>query len=109
MSDSFISRLKALMKKNEIPSQYKLAQLLGIHVNSINNWFTGVVQSPTDRHLQIIARYFQVSPAWLKYGDKKYAPTPKDERLRIFRKLHKLNWYRLEHITRHVFATQGAD
>lgn len=83
MGISFVNRLITLMKRENITSKYRLAKLTGINYKTLNSWFTGQVKSPEDKHIEVIAAFFHVHPAWLKYGERQYAPTLKDEVMRI--------------------------
>lgn len=81
-----MERLKEEMSKKNM-SQYQLAKLIGAKTNTVNNWFKGRAKCPRDNYLNKIAEIFGVHPAWLKYGDREYAPTLKDEVMRIAEEL----------------------
>ena len=87
MKDIFLDRLKILMQKENIQTQYEFAKRLGLQNKIVNNWFRGKALCPRDHYLRIIAEYFNVSMAWLRYGTKEYAPTLKDEVMRIAEEL----------------------
>ena len=70
-------------------TQYRLAKDTGIPITTINGWFTGKTKCPRDKYLNIVAAYFKVSPAWLQYGDKAYAPTLHDKSLELAEKLER--------------------
>lgn len=84
---NFMERLNYLMQRDNIKTQYALAKQLGIRLNVVNNWFTGVVKCPRDNYLNKIASFFHVQPAWLRYGDKRYAPSYTDDVQRISERL----------------------
>ncbi len=71
-------RLTDLMKKNKI-SQYRLAKDLDAPISTVNSWLRNKAKSPRDFYLNQLAEYFKVHPAWLRYGDIKYAPRDEDE------------------------------
>ncbi len=87
MKEAFLDRLKFLMQKENIQTQYEFAKRLGLQNKIVNNWFRRKALCPRDHYLRIIAEYFNVSMAWLRYGDEKYAPTLKDEVFRIAEKM----------------------
>lgn len=74
--NKFIDRLKYLMERDEIKSQYALAKQVGIDARVINNWFTGEAKKPSDENIKKLAAFFNVHPAWLEHGEKEYAPLP---------------------------------
>ena len=82
MVEAFLIRLIDLMKKNNI-SQYRLAKDINAPISTVNSWFRGKAKCPRDNYLNKIAEVLGVHPAWLKYGDRDYAPTLKDEVMRI--------------------------
>ena len=69
-----MERLKKMMIERGI-TQYQLAKAIGAKTNTVNNWFTGLARCPRDNYLNKIASFFNVHPAWLRYGDSQYAPT----------------------------------
>lgn len=80
-----MERLNFLKKEKNI-SNYRLAKDLKLNESTIRSWIKGRA-IPRDNKLQMLADYFHVHPAWLKYGDKQYAPTLKDEIFRIAEKM----------------------
>ena len=74
-----MERLKTLMAREGIKSQYALAKALGIGITVVNGWFTGKVIHPSDKHLNSLASFFHVLPAWLRYGEPQHAPTLSSE------------------------------
>ena len=81
-----MERLKKIMDERGI-TQYKLAKAIGAKTSTVNNWFTGLAKCPRDNYLNKIASFFHVHPAWLRYGDKAYAPTFDDDVMAISEKL----------------------
>lgn len=71
----FKERLLRLMKENGIQTQYMLAKKLNIKPNIVNNWFTNKAKCPRDPYLERIAKFFNVSMSWLRYGEAQYKPT----------------------------------
>lgn len=69
-----MDRLKTLMEKHHIKTQYALATRSGIPYKVVNNWFKGRA-TPGAENLLKLAAYFHVEPAWLQHGDAAYAPT----------------------------------
>lgn len=63
-------------------TQYQLAKALNARTSTVNGWFKGRAV-PRDKYLDKIAAYFNVSSAWLRYGDKAYAPTMHDDIIKI--------------------------
>jgi hypothetical protein len=96
----FIERLNQLMQREGIKTQYKLAQILDIKLNVINNWFRGVVRCPSEKYIKIISEKFNAQPQWLRYGDKQQAPSYTDDIQKIAKKLEeygKKNPEKLKH------------
>jgi len=84
--NNFKSRLLKIIEDKGM-NQYQLAKAIGAKANTVNNWFKDRAQCPRDKYLKRIAEHFNVSPAWLRYGDKEYAPSTNDEVQRIAEKL----------------------
>ncbi len=99
----FLERLKEEMSKKNI-SQYQLAKLIGAKTNTVNNWFKGRAKCPRDNYLNKIAEIFHVHPAWLKYGDKEYALTLKDEIMQIAEKMQSYKPETIEKIAKIIDA-----
>lgn len=104
MKDTFLDRLKFLMQKENIQTQYEFAKRLGLQNKIVNNWFRGKALCPRDHYLRIIAEYFNVSMAWLRYGTKEYAPTLKDEVMRIAEKMQTYKPETIEKIAKIIDA-----
>jgi transcriptional regulator with XRE-family HTH domain len=73
--EKFIDRIKFLMKREGIDSQYAFSKRADIDYKVVNNWFTGVTDLPKEKNLLKISKVFHVSVAWLRYGEKQYRPT----------------------------------
>ncbi|MDO8282713.1 MAG: helix-turn-helix transcriptional regulator [Thermodesulfovibrionia bacterium] len=84
---SFPARLKNLIKNKGI-SQYKLAKDLGKPESTIRSWVNGRTQ-PRDENAAKLAEYFDVHPAWLRYGAKEYDTNVKDSVWKIAAKIEK--------------------
>lgn len=82
-----MERLKELMAAHHIESQYELAKRISIDYKVVNNWFTGRAKMPREEHLLRVAEFFNVHPAWLRYGDKAYRPTISDDAMHLVEKL----------------------
>lgn len=74
-----MERIKLLMEREGIKSQYELAKRIGIDYKVVNNWFTKRARIPREENLNKIASYFHVHPAWLLYGDALYQPKLENE------------------------------
>ena len=74
-------RLNKLIKEKGI-TKYKLAIDLDVPHPSVRSWINYNI-NPREPTLEKLAKYFEVHPAWLRYGDEEYAPELKDESLRI--------------------------
>jgi len=94
MKELFLDRLQFLMQREGIKTQYFLAKTLEIRLTVVNGWFVGKVKCPGDKHLNRIAEYFHVLPAWLRYGDEKYEPKLSD---RVKRLAESINEYVLQY------------
>ena len=68
-----MERLKGLLDRDNI-SQYRLAKVIGAPITTVNGWCKGKA-TPRDRYMNKLASFFNVHPAWLRYGDAQYAPT----------------------------------
>lgn len=64
-------RLRALMDERQI-SMRELGRKIGTSHVSIGKWLNGI-QDPSDENLESLAEYFQVTPAFLKFGDSSLA------------------------------------
>lgn len=69
-----MERLKLLMEKHNIKTQYALAKGAGIDYKVVNHWFTGRA-TPGEDNLFKLASFFHVRPEWLRYGKEQDAPT----------------------------------
>ena len=63
----FPERLKMLMEDRQV-SNRELARKIGTSHVSVGKWLQGI-QMPTDDNLEELSKYFQVTPAFLRYGD----------------------------------------
>lgn len=84
-----MERLKLLMEKEGIKSQYEFAKRIGVDYKVVNNWFTKRARIPREENLNKIAAYFHVHPAWLLYGDTQYAPTLNSEAMMLAEEITK--------------------
>lgn len=60
-------RLRALMSERDI-SMRELGRSIGASHVSVGKWLNGI-QDPSDENLEALADFFQVTPAFLKFGD----------------------------------------
>lgn len=67
----FTGRLNRTLKKKGI-SGSRLAKELGIAETAVRSWRTGKTE-PRGDNLIKLADYLGVTPAWLKFGDKRYS------------------------------------
>lgn len=67
-------------------TNYRVARDLQVRESTVRSWRTGVAM-PRKHHLDALAHYLNVHPAWLLYGEKHYAPTAEDHAGRIVQKI----------------------
>ena len=84
---SFSNRFNELIEKSGY-SNYKVAHIVGVKEAAVRKWRKGDT-IPRDRQMENIASIFNVSSAWLRYGDKAYAPSFKDDVVKISYKIEK--------------------
>lgn len=63
---SLAERLRDLMNQSDLSAR-ELGRKIGASHVSIGKWLSGVGM-PTDENLEALANYFQVTPAFLRYG-----------------------------------------
>lgn len=72
--------LKQIIKERKIKI-YRLAKDLNVPRSTIRSWLTGSI--PRKNHLILLINYFHAKPEYLVFGNKEYAPTLRDEIMRI--------------------------
>lgn len=85
-----MERLKHLMEREGITSQYELAKRTGINYKVLNHWFTKRANLPSEENINILSNYFHVNAAWLRYGDPQYAPKENDEIQNLLKEAERL-------------------
>jgi transcriptional regulator with XRE-family HTH domain len=65
---SFAERLQYLMDKHGLTG-YRLAKDLNKNNATVRNWLKQRAMAPREEGLQKVAKYFNVTPAWLRYGE----------------------------------------
>jgi transcriptional regulator with XRE-family HTH domain len=83
----FLERLKYLMARDAIKTQYQLAKKIGVKNAIISNWFRQRARYPSEENLIKLADLFRVHPSWLKYGEKQFKPKLTDEAMKVAEKL----------------------
>lgn len=74
-------RLNKLIKEKGI-TKYKLSLELDMPPSAVRNWINQNI-NPRESHIEKLAKYFGVHPAWLRYGEEEYSPELKDRSLGI--------------------------
>jgi len=74
-------RLKAVREKRDI-DQLVVAEAVGVTGPTISRWESGDV-IPRDGVLVELARYFGVTPAWLRYGQEPREAPPEHRPVRV--------------------------
>jgi transcriptional regulator with XRE-family HTH domain len=85
--NDFLERLKFLMVRDGIKSQYQLSKKIGVKPGIVSNWFRRKAQFPSEGNLMKLAELFRVHPSWLKYGEKQFKPDLTDEAMKVAEKL----------------------
>lgn len=73
-ADSIGGRVRAVRGERGL-SQARLAELSGIHKNTIQRWEVGAESSPQEVQLRSVARVLGIAVSWLRTGDDA-EPTP---------------------------------
>ena len=58
-------------------TKYKLAKDISVPVSDVRSWINSNI-NPRESHIEKLAKYFKVHPAWLRYGEEEYSPELKD-------------------------------
>ena len=69
-------RLNKLRKEKGI-TKYRLALELDMPPSTVRSWINSQI-NPREPHIEKLAKYFGVHPAWLRYGEEEYSPELKD-------------------------------
>ena len=64
---------------------YRLAKDLNVPRSTVRSWLAGSV--PREKHLTLLVNYFHAKPEYIVFGSNQYAPTLKDEVMRIAEEL----------------------
>jgi transcriptional regulator with XRE-family HTH domain len=94
---TFQDRFKNLIKERGL-SQYRIAKDLTLNESTLRSWVQGRAM-PRDNKLIPLAKYLKIHPAWLKYGDKDFAPTLSDEAKNVAAKMENCSAGQLKQIS----------
>jgi len=64
-------RLDSLRKEKGI-SKYRLAKDIGVPVSTVRSWINSHI-NPREPNIEKLEKYFEIHPAWLRYGDEDYS------------------------------------
>jgi transcriptional regulator with XRE-family HTH domain len=78
-------RLDRLRKEKRV-SKYRLAKDIGVPVSTVRSWINSDI-NPREPNIEKLERYFEVHPAWLRYGDEDYSKRSEDGSFRTADKI----------------------
>lgn len=91
VNSGFVERLNDLLIQLNV-SDYKIAQITGIHASTIKNWKIGRTK-PDNLKLEIVAKYLKVNKHWLATGEgNKFIikENPNSENMDVYSRLREL-------------------
>lgn len=80
-------RLDSLRKEKGV-SKYKMAKDIGVPVSTVRSWINSHI-NPREPNIEKLEKYFEVHPAWLRYGEENYSKKSEDGSLRTAHKIKK--------------------
>lgn len=91
VNNGFVERLNDLLIQFNV-SDYKIAQVTGIHASTIKNWKMGRTK-PDNLKLEIVAKYLKVDKNWLATGEGNkliISENPNSESIDVYSRLREL-------------------
>ena len=64
-------RLNKIRKEKGV-TKYRLAKDIGVPVSTVRSWINSNI-NPREPNIEKLEKYFQVHPAWLRYGEEEYS------------------------------------
>ena len=78
-------RLDSLRKEKGV-SKYRLAKDIGVPVSTVRSWINSHI-NPREPNIEKLEKYFEIHPAWLRYGEEDYSKRLEDGSLRTADKI----------------------